>query len=513
MRAWLLVPFLAGCSILVEPPDGDRIACTGDGLLDPCPAGQLCRDGFCTNSDCEVRGQDACRPTNGIDDDCDGMIDEGFDESLAEPRCDMIDNDCDGDIDDFGGIENTDGTDTQCDAEDNDCDGRIDEDYDEDGDGFTRCGTFCDEDPDGGCRLDSGMRDCDDTDETTNPDAVEQCDAKDHDCNGQSLGDASFVQMLDMTCPSDEICEPSIPSCVPNNCRDAVSRRPCINPEVCDTAAVPPMCVVAGCTPTECSAGGQWCNPMTDSCEARLRNGAACGADEQCQNLRCSDVGAFRLPGNATGRVCSQACCSDADCPADEFCWDAGTGARTCLPPDVGSAVTGRTTLGSGGALDTCSLGSDCRSGACAADGRCLGTCRDSSQCPGTSVCSVEVGGLRMQCRNGLRDYGESCSSDAECAIQIAGGCSGDCLSQYCSSDANCPGIMFEGIAISGVPFCIYFELTDGGENATLARCSSGSQPGDPCCIDSQCADGDICRPQNVGGSWRMLCVPPPVIP
>ncbi len=162
---------------------------------------------------------------DGIDNDCDGAVDEGFDRdqdgvsqcdgdcdddnafvapNLAE-RCDCADNDCDGEIDespfggsicDFGACHDFDqdnftncegdcndfslvvfpGAPEQCgDNIDNDCDGLIDEDVDEDNDGLTTCGG-----------------DCDDRFASINVDAVEICDGFDNDCDG--MVDEGFDQ-------------------------------------------------------------------------------------------------------------------------------------------------------------------------------------------------------------------------------------------------------------------------------------------------------------------------------
>ncbi len=150
---------------------------------------------------------------NGVDDDCDGIIDndtdaydddgdgqteadgdcDDADDSTytgAAEACDSLDNDCNGTVDDNtpcydddrdgyteidGDCDDTSGTTYPgapevADSADNDCDGIADEGtdaYDDDGDGQTEA--------DG---------DCDDTESSIYSGATETCDSRDNDCNG-----------------------------------------------------------------------------------------------------------------------------------------------------------------------------------------------------------------------------------------------------------------------------------------------------------------------------------------
>ncbi|MFH1466914.1 MAG: MopE-related protein [Pseudomonadota bacterium] len=197
----------------------------GDGLYDcdddDCAGSPDCQgsgdadgDGYASSVDCDDDDPNvhpgATEACNGVDDDCDGEVDEagatgeaawyadadgdGYgDAATAQTACEAPSGyvadatDCD---DGAAGVHP--GADEHCDGVDEDCDGDVDEDAvdlgawypDADGDGYgdaaaapvVQCEQPSDLVGDGG--------DCDDSDPAVNPAATEACDGVDDDCDG-----------------------------------------------------------------------------------------------------------------------------------------------------------------------------------------------------------------------------------------------------------------------------------------------------------------------------------------
>jgi len=193
-----------------EDGDGDGYG-DPDGGVEACeaPPGTVDNDGDCDDDDAAVN-PDADELCNGIDDDCDGTVDE--DDALdAGTWYADADGDGYGDIDaavlacdaplgyvddatdcDDGDAAQHPGANELCNGEDDDCDGTVDEDdavdaqtwyQDLDGDTYGNVAVSvqaCDQPP----GYVTNVLDCDDADPAQYPGADEVCNGEDDDCDG-----------------------------------------------------------------------------------------------------------------------------------------------------------------------------------------------------------------------------------------------------------------------------------------------------------------------------------------
>lgn len=265
---WIAVGFLLGAAG-AHCPDNDDCDLDHDGFwarnLDYCPdlGAEL---GDCNDADASLHPE-APEICDGVDNNCDGSIDEGlevfnfypdpdgdgcgFSDPLimpvvgcAAPAPDWVpnDDDCDeGDPSVCLGAEEI------CDGMDNDCDGSVDEDgvstyfADADGDDFgDPANSIMGCEPGDGYVPNAG--DCDDTDPLVHPGAEEACDGIDNDCDGEM--DAGAGQQYFADDDGDGFGNPdsSIVSCDPpngvvSNADDCNDTDPLVHPgaeEVCD---------------------------------------------------------------------------------------------------------------------------------------------------------------------------------------------------------------------------------------------------------------------------------------
>ncbi len=479
------------CSVLDSPDFCQEVAATGETLRCVIAAGETV--GIC--ADCGT--SDVCG--NGVDDDCDGTIDNGSPET--------------------------------CNDIDDDCDGMVDEDLDEDGDGYSWCPTA------------RPPLDCDDSNASVRPTREGEvalpdvCDGLDNDCDPSTTDGAECSAMQD--------CDAVNRACVDFNCTTRPSL--CAGDEFCDENATPPTCQPRDMTcfnPAFQCDEGLVCNPATAECVSPQPNGTTCDYDAECASALCLPIQALRvLPAHVADRngVCGRSCCSDSECSAGERCWASGSGARGCVPesllaPGAGPPAasvcaarrecSGECQLVQGDAYEvpsrislscgpgytsrvSCSTGplsvpcwllgvpgatcidgtcqrascirlSDCPTGMCAG-GECREACATSEDCGGGGACVHVV--IRSEAAS-REDYMPACSYNSLGTGVRGASCTsdGECLDRTCVDETGTP------MPVAGAPtFCA-----------------------DTCCADSSCQMAEQCRPIFVRGHWENHCLPKP---
>ncbi|MET0287658.1 MAG: putative metal-binding motif-containing protein [Polyangiales bacterium] len=473
--AMLSLAVAVGCSALVDPRPREPRCDEVDGGARVCPEGLSCMDGVCK----PTCGLEQC--ANGIDDDCDGNIDE------VDPL----------------------GRDTCGDGIDNDCDGERDEGSDFDMDGWNWCGDT----------MAGGRVDCDDSVATVNPGLPESCDGQDNDCDGKVDEDNAGRAL----CPAGSLCASR---CVPLSCANEGPRIECGPDERCDVNTG--LCTPRSCGGDAC-APNELCDPVTNTCIPReeLPNGSACAFNEDCDSGSCIEAAALRLA--MPGRVCGQACCDDRSCPEGQRCFASGSGARSCLPADM---VPMSTPL-------------ECTSNDACPAFRVCGLDRGQSFGPPTFVQRNNVITSNCVLSAPTSGVGDMCTpaTFAQCQTRVCvpGRLFGNVCSNPCGTSNDCRELGQE----TGGAYCRYVDVSLGasakdyaavcvvrresevGEGRYGEECSTGADCLEggcveatattkgkcttTCCNDSQCGPREDgvqirCRPFAFGDRYEMRC-------
>jgi len=240
-----------------------------DTCLSAAPIGFVINDLDCDDSS-DTINPDIVETCDGVDNNCDGRADEDLpknryyfdfdndsfgdfnvfvDTCIAVPPIGFVDNTLD--CDDSNAMINPNATEI-CDAIDNNCDGRADEDLpknryyqDFDADGFGNALIFADTciavPPVG---FVDNFLDCNDNDDSINPDGIEVCDAIDNNCNGSAdEGIVKFTYFADNDADGFgdlaariDTCNTSAPMGFVTNDFDCDDTNPNINPDAEDIA-------------------------------------------------------------------------------------------------------------------------------------------------------------------------------------------------------------------------------------------------------------------------------------
>lgn len=447
LRLTAILLCVSGCTAIVASPPERRIRCAIGPSGDPCPAGLRCFEGFCTIvGDAGLPCMDNETGCNTIDDDCDGITDEGSDldrDGVTWCNSDPSLRDCRDDNPNIhpAGPDTPAPEDGPCDGADNDCDGVSEQ---------CPSGQVCD--AAGACRV----------------------------------PDCSFST----PCPTGQRCDTSLdpPDCVvvAVDCMETG----CAAPLVCDPISrecLPPRDLGAECAFDAQCGPGMICvetqalelTPSHVGRAARVCSMSCCTHDD------CPASSLCWAPGNGA-RGCLPTSILDmgaGGAPAEDLCANTNDCGDECVlrsAPAYENAS--RTTYACGPAPGSgtgmCDTSSDCRSGVCVEycdefGFICEGWC--SAPCASSDDCLSDIEHCSWVFANAQQDIVPSC------VIADAGGASGGAS---CSRPSDCRDSQ-----------CLM------GDDGTR-YCA------DVCCSDDHCASGHRCRPSVFGGRyWVMLCV------
>ncbi|RLB56271.1 MAG: hypothetical protein DRI34_09350 [Deltaproteobacteria bacterium] len=312
-----------------------------------CPEGQVCIEGQCLEDNIECRSDSDCLPhevcqqglcvvvcqpspetCDGIDNDCDGLVDENCQElpctsdadCPAGEYCDAVSATCQplcacaSDADCPLGFICVD-----CLCLDDSC-------PDDDNDGYGVC-----------------QGDCDDADAAVFPGAAEECNGRDDDCDGVIDEGCSGDCTSDQDCAAGQICWEGV--CL-QPCRsdsECASGQVCMNglcqADLCDDEDADGFTTCDGdCDDTDAAvnpAANEECDGVDNDCDGQVDEGcgacagdADCASGEQCCAGQCVDV--LFDAGNcggcglacAAGESCERGVCVAEQCSTDSDCDD-----------------------------------------------------------------------------------------------------------------------------------------------------------------------------------------------
>ncbi len=503
-----------------------------------CTVGDQCSSGVCGGSarDCSaVANGEACAT---------GVCDESFDQCTKQydtSCCDnTVDNDLDGydqcnDCDDANGAVHPNATEV-CNGVDDDCDGLIDEDFDSDGDGYATCSD------------DPSLRDCDDTNAGVNPGAAENCGVDgtgngiDDDCDGyidegcnpctttdvdgdgysQCDGDCNDTNP-DVHPGATEVCDGLDNDCNTFTVKNCDVDDPCNFPSGTDVCKDDRICACivganGSCTGDyRCTTFCNWSStgPIGDGCGAdqtcgydllqssndhackvttatpgSLGGGEACGADSDCRSLSCTKL--------CRGAGCNQTYCHDL-CASDAYC---GTNAvcqiqrlstnmdGQCWP--AGGPFLGTSTVG-----QSCSQDYNCDHGFCLTDPNdasryCTEACCKDADCPSGYTCSMQ--GDQIDTTYVYPDPRHiSCATDSDCTGQGGVCYNNECAWRLVETSPMCvKDVSGQGARVAGQQCSQNSDCASDFCEKTLGICVS------TCCNDAACPTGLNCEGQVV---------------
>ncbi|MCB9739003.1 MAG: putative metal-binding motif-containing protein [Deltaproteobacteria bacterium] len=452
---------------------------------------------------------------NGIDDDCDGRVDEGL--GLVDSTCKQQGVCATGGVKaqciagawkcDYAGVAGYQGDkEVLCDSVDNDCDGKTDEEF--------AVGTACDGDDSDLCA--NGIVVCS-ADKLfgqcgveTPANIVDVCNGKDDDCDGQTDEDFPIGQPCDGDDP--DLCPTGTWTCAADG-----TKAECVNE--------PP------------AGEGELCNGKDDDCDGETDEGfslgEACdGADsDQCKNgtFSCAPDGKSNTCVNETTSDIAEICDgndNDCDGATDEEQLYEGSGlGKPCK--GVGACGNGNVVCSPNTQLATCSTNPDAflifdgKELCDGLDNDCNGKTDDDlawkgnalgASCPGQGECGAGkvICGTDQQVTCSTLSNGNASQSKPEVCDGKDNDCDGETDNGLGLADSTCKklGVCATGAIVAactgGKWVCDYSKivgyqevesLCDGIDNDCDGETDEGFQVGKACDGD----DADQCK----NGTWQ----------